>query len=191
MGKSLIPILMYLNAGHESSAHTTMWATVYLHQHAEIFQRAKAEQEEIIRERPPTQTGLTMQEIRQMEYPSKACIIIQPHTATLFLKDGEPLLGSGLYIMILRYIQIPWNSILPDGIILSQNLLSLCRLEQEVGCVQERNFQSWKLLCFSITSFSTTSLNDFESKESCDIPSTSTYKLVDNYVARIHKVSKA
>ncbi|KAK4270518.1 hypothetical protein QN277_023547 [Acacia crassicarpa] len=64
-------MLMYLNAGHESSGHTTMWATVYLQQHPEIFQRAKAEQEEIIRNRPPTQTGLTMKEIRQMGYLSK------------------------------------------------------------------------------------------------------------------------
>ncbi|XP_028787341.1 ent-kaurenoic acid oxidase 1-like [Neltuma alba] len=64
-------MLMYLNAGHESSGHTTMWATVYLLQHPEIFQKAKDEQEEIIKRRPPTQTGLTLKEIRQMEYLSK------------------------------------------------------------------------------------------------------------------------
>lgn len=34
-------MLMYLNAGHESSGHTTMWATLYLQQHPEIFQKAK------------------------------------------------------------------------------------------------------------------------------------------------------
>ncbi|KAK4270541.1 hypothetical protein QN277_023564 [Acacia crassicarpa] len=64
-------MLMYLNAGHESSGHTTMWATIYLQQHPEIFQKAKDEQEEIIRRRPPTQPGLTLKEIRQMGYLSK------------------------------------------------------------------------------------------------------------------------
>lgn len=34
-------LLMYLNAGHESSAHVTMWATVKLQENPEIFQRAK------------------------------------------------------------------------------------------------------------------------------------------------------
>lgn len=34
-------LIMYLNAGHESSAHVTMWATVKLQENPEIFQRAK------------------------------------------------------------------------------------------------------------------------------------------------------
>lgn len=34
-------LLMYLNAGHESSGHTIMWATIFLQQHPEIFQKAK------------------------------------------------------------------------------------------------------------------------------------------------------
>lgn len=34
-------ILMYLNAGHESSAHATMWATLFLHQNPEYYQKAK------------------------------------------------------------------------------------------------------------------------------------------------------
>ncbi|KAL5980566.1 Ent-kaurenoic acid oxidase 2 [Asimina triloba] len=65
-------LLMYLNAGHESSGHITMWAAVLLQEHPEFFQKAKvAEQEEIIRKRPPTQKGLTFEEVRQMEYLSK------------------------------------------------------------------------------------------------------------------------
>lgn len=64
-------MMMYLNAGHESSGHITMWATVMLQKHPEYLQRAKAEQEEIIKRRPPTQTGLTLKEIRQMDYLSK------------------------------------------------------------------------------------------------------------------------
>lgn len=34
-------LVMYLNAGHESSAHTIMWATVLLQQHPEFLQKAK------------------------------------------------------------------------------------------------------------------------------------------------------
>ncbi|EXB70679.1 Ent-kaurenoic acid oxidase 1 [Morus notabilis] len=64
-------LLMYLNAGHESSGHTMMWAVVFLQHRPEIFQKAKAEQEEIIKKRPPTQKGLSLKEIREMDYLSK------------------------------------------------------------------------------------------------------------------------
>lgn len=64
-------MLMYLNAGHESSGHITMWATYFLQRHPEYFKKAKEEQEEIIRKRPPTQKGLVLEEVRKMEYLSK------------------------------------------------------------------------------------------------------------------------
>lgn len=34
-------LVMYLNAGHESSGHITMWATLFLQTHPEIFEKAK------------------------------------------------------------------------------------------------------------------------------------------------------
>lgn len=34
-------LVMYLNAGHESSGHTMMWATVLLQQHPEILHKVK------------------------------------------------------------------------------------------------------------------------------------------------------
>lgn len=34
-------LVMYLNAGHESSGHSAMWATVFLQRHPEVFQKAK------------------------------------------------------------------------------------------------------------------------------------------------------
>ncbi|XP_059435044.1 ent-kaurenoic acid oxidase 1-like [Corylus avellana] len=64
-------LVMYLNAGHESSGHTAMWAAILLEQHPEFLQKAKAEQEEIVSKRPLTQTSLTLKEIREMEYLSK------------------------------------------------------------------------------------------------------------------------
>lgn len=35
-------LVMYLNAGHESSGHITMWATVFLQENPDMFARAKA-----------------------------------------------------------------------------------------------------------------------------------------------------
>ncbi|XP_027931466.1 ent-kaurenoic acid oxidase 2-like [Vigna unguiculata] len=64
-------MLMYLNAGHESSGHITTWATYFLQRHPEYFQKAKEEQEEIIRNRPPNQKGLSLAEVRKMDYLSK------------------------------------------------------------------------------------------------------------------------
>ncbi|CAJ2657850.1 unnamed protein product [Trifolium pratense] len=61
-------MLMYLNAGHESSGHITMWATYFLQKHPEYLQKAKEEQEEIIKRRPSTQKGLTLKEIRSMDF---------------------------------------------------------------------------------------------------------------------------
>nr|GME16517.1 ent-kaurenoic acid oxidase 2-like [Ipomoea batatas] len=63
-------LVMYLNAGHESSGHVTMWAALLLQKHPEVFKKAKAEQEEIVRNMPRDQKGLTLKEIRKMEYLS-------------------------------------------------------------------------------------------------------------------------
>ncbi|CAA0842489.1 Ent-kaurenoic acid oxidase 1 [Striga hermonthica] len=64
-------LVMYLNAGHESSGHITMWASILLQSHPDVFEKAKREQEEIMKNRPHDQKGLTLKEIRQMEYLSK------------------------------------------------------------------------------------------------------------------------
>lgn len=64
-------LIMYLNAGHESSGHITTWATIFLQEHPVFLEKAKAEQEAIIKKRPPTQKGLTLREVRQMQYLSK------------------------------------------------------------------------------------------------------------------------
>jgi len=34
-------LVMYLNAGHESTGHMMMWTTLLLHQHSECLQKAK------------------------------------------------------------------------------------------------------------------------------------------------------
>uniref|UniRef100_A0A0E0DVN7 ent-kaurenoic acid monooxygenase n=2 Tax=Oryza meridionalis TaxID=40149 RepID=A0A0E0DVN7_9ORYZ len=64
-------LIMYLNAGHESSGHITMWATVFLQENPDIFARAKAEQEEIMRSIPATQNGLTLRDFKKMHFLSQ------------------------------------------------------------------------------------------------------------------------
>ncbi|TVU13019.1 hypothetical protein EJB05_46688 [Eragrostis curvula] len=64
-------LIMYLNAGHESSGHITMWATVFLQENPHIFAKAKAEQEAIMRSIPPGQKNLTLRDFRKMEYLSQ------------------------------------------------------------------------------------------------------------------------
>ena len=34
-------LVMYLNAGHESSGHVSMWATLFLQKNPEVLQKAK------------------------------------------------------------------------------------------------------------------------------------------------------
>ncbi|RDY08724.1 Beta-amyrin 11-oxidase, partial [Mucuna pruriens] len=64
-------ILIFLLAGHESSAHGILWTIIYITENPHVFQRAKKEQEEILERRPSTQKGLNLKEIKQMEYLSK------------------------------------------------------------------------------------------------------------------------
>ncbi|XP_035832304.1 ent-kaurenoic acid oxidase 2-like [Helianthus annuus] len=64
-------LIAYLNAGHESSGHITMWASIFLQAHPEVFKTAKEEQERIVKNMPAGQNGLTLNEYRQMEYLSK------------------------------------------------------------------------------------------------------------------------
>ncbi|TKY70722.1 Beta-amyrin 11-oxidase [Spatholobus suberectus] len=64
-------LLVFLLAGHESSAHGILWTIIYLMEHPHVYQRAKEEQEEIMETRPSTQKGLNLKEIKQMGYLSK------------------------------------------------------------------------------------------------------------------------
>ncbi|KAJ1414598.1 Cytochrome P450 [Sesbania bispinosa] len=64
-------LLIFLLAGHESSAHGVLWTIIYLIDHPHVLHRAKKEQEEILEARPSTQKGLNFKEIKQMEYLSK------------------------------------------------------------------------------------------------------------------------
>ncbi|KAL4027102.1 hypothetical protein IC575_015562 [Cucumis melo] len=60
-----------LFGGQETSAFTTMWAILFLTDNPHIFQKAKEEQEDIIRRRVSTQKGISLSEIKQMKFLSQ------------------------------------------------------------------------------------------------------------------------
>ncbi|XP_057453955.1 beta-amyrin 11-oxidase-like isoform X2 [Lotus japonicus] len=64
-------LIAILFAGHETSATTMMWTIVYLTQHPHILNKAKEEQEKIMKVRVSSQTRLNLQEIKQMVYLSQ------------------------------------------------------------------------------------------------------------------------
>ncbi|KAB2070638.1 hypothetical protein ES319_A08G168600v1 [Gossypium barbadense] len=64
-------LLLILFSGRETVAHNAMWVTIYLHHHPEILQKAKEEQQAIIKRRPSSQKSLTLTEIKEMEYLPK------------------------------------------------------------------------------------------------------------------------
>ncbi|XP_059299216.1 ent-kaurenoic acid oxidase 1-like isoform X2 [Lycium ferocissimum] len=64
-------LILYSFGGQISTAPTATWALLYLQEYPELLQKAKEEQEDIVKRRPSSQTGLTLNEIRQMKYLSK------------------------------------------------------------------------------------------------------------------------
>lgn len=64
-------LIMFLSAGHESTAISLMWSVMYLTQHPDVLTKAKEEQEEIVKARPSSQKHLSHKEIKQMVYLSQ------------------------------------------------------------------------------------------------------------------------
>ncbi|XP_057453960.1 beta-amyrin 11-oxidase-like [Lotus japonicus] len=64
-------LIAQLFAGHETSATALMWTILYLTQHPHILEKAKKEQEEIMKARVSSQGRLNLQEIKQMVYLSQ------------------------------------------------------------------------------------------------------------------------
>ncbi|KAL8141790.1 hypothetical protein V2J09_014822 [Rumex salicifolius] len=94
-------IIMFLNAGHESSGHAIMWAIVLMHDHPNVLQKAKEEQEEIVRRRPTTQKGLALRETKQMEYLSKVIdetLRVVNISFTLFREANTDVIINGFLV---------------------------------------------------------------------------------------------
>ncbi|MED6170631.1 hypothetical protein PIB30_032914 [Stylosanthes scabra] len=64
-------LILFLIAGHLSTATVIMWAMVYLTNNPLVIKKAKEEQEEIVKSRPPSQQYLSIEEIKQMVYLTK------------------------------------------------------------------------------------------------------------------------
>ncbi|XP_060211152.1 beta-amyrin 11-oxidase-like [Lycium barbarum] len=64
-------LLQYTFAGYESVAKVASKTIMHFEKHPDILQKAKEEQEEIVKRRPSSDAGLNFDEIRQMKYLSK------------------------------------------------------------------------------------------------------------------------
>nr|BBI21930.1 cytochrome P450 monooxygenase [Momordica charantia] len=64
-------LLGLLYAGYHTSAHGAQWTMVHVSENPDVYQKAKEEQEMIIKQRPSTQKGLNFKEIKQMKYATK------------------------------------------------------------------------------------------------------------------------
>lgn len=87
-------LLMYLNAGHESSAHTIMWILIHLQRHPQFWE--KVEKEHLnIRKSKGEKTLLDFDDFRKMRYTSQVIdetlrlINISPMVFRKSLKDVE------------------------------------------------------------------------------------------------------
>ncbi|XP_002966472.2 ent-kaurenoic acid oxidase 2 [Selaginella moellendorffii] len=63
-------IMSFMNAGHESTAHLVTWLAILLKEHPAVYQRLKAEQDEIALKKLPGES-LTLADIRSMTYMSR------------------------------------------------------------------------------------------------------------------------
>ncbi|MCD7451915.1 hypothetical protein HAX54_014104 [Datura stramonium] len=64
-------LIQYTFAGYESVAKVASRTIMHLEKHPDLLQKAKEEQEEIVKRRPSPNVGLNFDEIRQMKYLSK------------------------------------------------------------------------------------------------------------------------
>ncbi|KAE8055576.1 hypothetical protein FH972_012406 [Carpinus fangiana] len=104
-------LIVFMLAGHESSAHGALWAVIYLSQNPELFRKAKEEQQEIVKRRPPTQKGLNLTEIRQMGYLYKVIDETLRRTSisfSLFRQAKEDVNLNG-YLIPKGWKVLVWN----------------------------------------------------------------------------------
>ncbi|MED6147185.1 hypothetical protein PIB30_041768 [Stylosanthes scabra] len=71
-GEDIVNMLITLFlAGHAGTATALMWSVIFLTKNTFAFQKAKEEQEEILKSRPPSQKHLSIEEIKKMVYLKK------------------------------------------------------------------------------------------------------------------------
>ncbi|KAF3965434.1 hypothetical protein CMV_010373 [Castanea mollissima] len=104
-------LIVFMLAGHESSAHGALWSVIYLSENPEVFKKAKEEQEEIMKGRPSTQKGLNLKEIRQMEYLSKVIDEMLRRTSISFsvFREAKEDVNINGYLVPKGWKVLVWN----------------------------------------------------------------------------------
>ncbi|CAI9095430.1 OLC1v1031384C1 [Oldenlandia corymbosa var. corymbosa] len=67
-------MIIFLMAGHETSAHAITWAIIFLQENPQILEKAKGEQEKIVQNRSSSSKDLSYNEVKQMKYLQKVII---------------------------------------------------------------------------------------------------------------------
>ncbi|XP_075642403.1 7,8-epoxymelianol synthase CYP88A154-like [Castanea sativa] len=104
-------LIVFMLAGHESSAHGALWSIIYLSENPEVFKIAKEEQEKIMKRRPSTQKGLSLKEIRQMEYLSKVIDEMLRRTSISFsvFREAKEDVNMNGYLVPKGWKVLVWN----------------------------------------------------------------------------------
>ncbi|XP_055836356.1 beta-amyrin 11-oxidase-like isoform X2 [Solanum dulcamara] len=82
-------LILFAFAGYDPAALMATKAIIFLEKHPEFLQKAKEEQEDIVKSRPSSNVGLNFDEIRRMKYLSKVIneTLRIASNQTVFLKD--------------------------------------------------------------------------------------------------------
>ncbi|KAB1227111.1 Beta-amyrin 11-oxidase [Morella rubra] len=104
-------LIVFMLAGHESSAHGALWAVIYMSQNPEVFKKAREEQQEIMKRRPSTQKRLSLAEIRQMDYLSKVIDETLRRTSISFavFREAKEDVNVNGYLIPKGWKVLVWN----------------------------------------------------------------------------------
>ncbi|KAL4279607.1 hypothetical protein GQ457_03G021500 [Hibiscus cannabinus] len=104
-------LLVFLLAGHESSAHAAMWVLIFLHDQPQLWRKAKEEQEEILKKRPSTHKGLTLKDVREMNYLQKVIDETLRRTSLSFANFREAKVDVNIngYLIPKGWKVLVWN----------------------------------------------------------------------------------
>ncbi|KAK4344206.1 hypothetical protein RND71_037300 [Anisodus tanguticus] len=106
-------LILFAFAGYEPVALMATKAIMFLEKHPEFMQKAKDEQEDIVKRRPSSNVGLSFDEIKQMKYLSKVIneTLRIASNQTVFLKDTNTPYNINGYTIPKgwKFFAVLWN----------------------------------------------------------------------------------
>ncbi|KAK2406179.1 beta-amyrin 11-oxidase [Trifolium repens] len=105
-------LIGFLFAGHETTANAIMWSIIYLTQHPHIMEKAKVEQEDILRTRSASQKRLSLNEVKQMVYLSHIINEVLRCANIVFstFREATSDININGYLIPKGWRVMPWSS---------------------------------------------------------------------------------